>query len=99
METRGRYIVIGAFTVLGFLGILGFLLWFGAAQATRQFAYYDVLFDNVSGITRSAEVRFAGGRRGAALGLADVSHLRPLGRERHAQLKVLGTVILLVPAV
>lgn len=60
METRGRYIVIGAFTVLGFLGILGFLLWFGAAQATRQFAYYDVLFDNVSGITRSAEVRFAG---------------------------------------
>lgn len=60
METHGRYILIGAFTVLGFVGMVVFLLWFGASQANRQFARYDVLFDSVSGITRSSEVRFAG---------------------------------------
>ena len=53
METRGRYVVIGAFTVFGFAGLMAFLMWFGVAQSNRQFAYYDVLFDSVSGITRS----------------------------------------------
>lgn len=60
METRGRYVLIGAFTVLGFAAMMAFLLWFGAAQSSRQFAQYDVLFDDVSGITRASEVRFAG---------------------------------------
>ena len=60
METRARYVLIGAFTLLGFLGILVFLLWFGKAQSDRQFSYYDVLFDSVAGISRGSEVRCAG---------------------------------------
>ena len=60
METRGRHILIGAFVVAGFAAMMAFLMWFGAAQSHRQFAYYDVLFDDVSGITRSSQVRFAG---------------------------------------
>lgn len=60
METKARYILIGAFTVAGFLGILGFLLWFGNSESNRQFAYYDVLFEDVSGISRGSKVRFAG---------------------------------------
>ncbi|MRX50530.1 MCE family protein [Paracoccus sp. S-4012] len=75
METRGRYVLIGAFTVFGFLGIVGFLMWFGAAQSNRQFAYYDVLFDTVSGITRSSEVRFAG----LPVGQVQELDLDPLG--------------------
>lgn len=79
METRARYVLIGAFTVAGFLGMLAFLLWFGSAQMNRQFAYYDVLFDSVSGITRSSEVRFAG---------LTVGQVQSLGLDASGQVRV-----------
>ena len=60
METRANYILIGLFTILGFLGMLGFALWFGQIELKRQFAYYDVKFSSVSGLTRASDVRFAG---------------------------------------
>lgn len=81
METRARYVLIGAFTVLGFLAMLVFLLWFGKSQSDRQFAYYDVLFDNVSGISRGADVRFAG------LSVGQVTALN-LDRENPAKVRV-----------
>lgn len=60
METRANYVLIGVFAVLGFLGVLGFFLAFGKIQLDRQFALYEVRFDTVSGLSRAADVRFAG---------------------------------------
>jgi len=60
METRASHILIGAFTLLGFLGILGFFVLFSKTQLDRQFAYYDVMFDNVAGLDQASDVRFAG---------------------------------------
>jgi phospholipid/cholesterol/gamma-HCH transport system substrate-binding protein len=60
METRANYVLIGAFALAGFLGILGFLLWFAQYELDRQFDYYDVRFESVSGLSRASEVRFSG---------------------------------------
>ncbi|KUJ73146.1 hypothetical protein AVO45_15485 [Ruegeria marisrubri] len=60
METRANYILIGAFTLAGILGLFGFLLWLAKVEVTRQYAYYDVLFDNVSGLSTAGDVRFNG---------------------------------------
>lgn len=81
METRARYVLIGAFTLLGFLGIMVFLLWFGKAQSDRQFSYYDALFDSVAGISRGSEVRFAG------LGVGQVTSLA-LDRDDSGKVRV-----------
>ncbi len=60
LETRANYVLIGAFALAGFLGILGFFLWFANIQLDRQFAYYDVDFATVSGLSDASDVRFAG---------------------------------------
>jgi phospholipid/cholesterol/gamma-HCH transport system substrate-binding protein len=60
METRANYILIGAFTLAGLLGALGFFVWLAKIQIDRQYDYYDVLFENVSGLGRAGEVRFNG---------------------------------------
>ena len=60
METRARYILIGAFTLAGVLGLLGFLLWFARVELDRQFAYYDISFSSVSGLSSASDVRFSG---------------------------------------
>ena len=60
METRAHYVLIGAFALAGFIGLVGFLLWFARFELDRQFAYYDVRFTSVSGLSRASEVRFAG---------------------------------------
>lgn len=60
METRANYITIGAFTLLGILGALGFFVWMAKIQVNQQFDYYDILFDNVSGLSVAADVSFNG---------------------------------------
>ena len=60
METRANYVLVGAFAILGLLGLLGFFLWFANVELDRQFAYYDVDFDSVSGLSAASDVRFAG---------------------------------------
>ncbi len=60
METRANYVLIGAFTVLGIIGALGFFVWLANLQLDRQFADYDILFDNVSGLSVSGNVSFNG---------------------------------------
>jgi phospholipid/cholesterol/gamma-HCH transport system substrate-binding protein len=60
METRANFILIGAFALAGFLGLIGFFLWFANLQLDRQFAYYDVDFTTVSGLSEASDVRFAG---------------------------------------
>ncbi len=60
METRANYVLIGAFALLGFFGLIAFFLWFARVELDRQFAYFDVRFSTVSGLSRASEVRFAG---------------------------------------
>ncbi|MXQ09553.1 MCE family protein [Alphaproteobacteria bacterium GH1-50] len=60
METRANYVLIGAFALAGFLGILGFFLWFANVQLDRQFAYYDIDFRSVAGLSDASDVRFSG---------------------------------------
>jgi phospholipid/cholesterol/gamma-HCH transport system substrate-binding protein len=60
METRANYFLIGVFTILGFVGMVAFALWFARVEVDRQFAYYDVKFTSVSGLSRASDVRFAG---------------------------------------
>ncbi|NBB98465.1 MAG: MCE family protein, partial [Alphaproteobacteria bacterium] len=55
-----NYVLIGVFALLGFLGVMGFFLAFGKVQFDRQYAYYNVRFDSVSGLSRAADVTFAG---------------------------------------
>ncbi|MEM6656454.1 MAG: MlaD family protein [Pseudomonadota bacterium] len=60
METRANYILIGAFTLAGILGAFAFFLWLAKFEVTRQYAYYDVLFDNVAGLSAAGGVSFNG---------------------------------------
>lgn len=60
METRANYVLIGACTLIGILAGLGFFIWLAKFQVDRQYDYFDVMFDNVSGLNRAAEVRFSG---------------------------------------
>jgi len=60
METRANYVLIGACALAGILLGLAFFVWLAKVQIDRQYAYYDVLFDNVSGLSRAADVRFSG---------------------------------------
>ena len=60
MEIKANYVLIGAFTLAGLLAGLGFLVWLAGTELDRQFQRYDIFFDNVSGLSASAEVRFNG---------------------------------------
>ncbi|MBS0126709.1 MlaD family protein [Thetidibacter halocola] len=60
METRANFVLVGAFAIAGFLGLMGFFLWFANVELDRQFAYYDVDFETVSGLSNASDVRFAG---------------------------------------
>ncbi|MEX5727583.1 phospholipid/cholesterol/gamma-HCH transport system substrate-binding protein [Rhodovulum iodosum] len=60
METRANYVLIGAFTLAGFVGLLLFFMWFARVELDRQFAYYDIEFPTVSGLSTASEVRFSG---------------------------------------
>jgi phospholipid/cholesterol/gamma-HCH transport system substrate-binding protein len=60
METRANFVLIGAFTLAGIIGGLLFFVWLAQLQIDRQYDYYDVLFDNVSGLSQAGDVRFNG---------------------------------------
>jgi len=60
METKANYVLIGACTLVAIVLGLGFFVWLAKFQVDRQYAYYDVYFDSVSGLNRAAEVRFSG---------------------------------------
>lgn len=69
METRARYILIGAFSLGGALGLIGFVLWFASVEVDRRFAYYEIDFETVSGLSNASVVRFRGFPVGQVVGL------------------------------
>ncbi|MBF9059027.1 MCE family protein [Rhodobacterales bacterium HKCCSP123] len=60
METKANFLLIGLFALAGMLGILGFFLWLARVELDRQFAYYDVRFTSVAGLSAASDVRFSG---------------------------------------
>lgn len=60
METKANYVLVGVFALLGFFGVMGFFLAFGKVQFDQQYAYYNVRFDSVAGLSPAADVTFAG---------------------------------------
>lgn len=70
METRARYILVGAFTLLSFVAALGFILWLAKVQIDRTLAQYDILFDNVSGLGQGSAVYYNGIDVGDVLNIA-----------------------------
>lgn len=70
METKANYLLIGAFTLFGIILGFGFLLWLAKIEVDRQYAYYDVLFDNVSGLSDAGDVRYNGLAVGQVIDLA-----------------------------
>lgn len=70
METKANYVLIGTFTLIGILAGFGFLLWLAKVEVDRQYAYYEVLFDNVSGLNEAGDVRYNGLPVGQVVDLA-----------------------------
>lgn len=60
METKANYLLIGIFTLAGIFGSFALLLWFAKVEADRQFSYYDILFEDVSGLGAAGDVRYNG---------------------------------------
>ncbi len=60
METKARYILVGAFTLGAMAALLGFLLWLAQVEINRAYAQYDIVFDTVSGLSQDSVVRYNG---------------------------------------
>lgn len=60
METRANHILIGLFALIGILGGMLLFLFLAKAEADRDYAYYDVRFDSVSGLREAGAVRYNG---------------------------------------
>lgn len=69
METKANYLMIGLFTLAGLLGSLVFVLWLAKFEVDRQYAYYEILFENVSGLANAGDVRYNGLPVGQVVGL------------------------------
>ena len=70
METRARYILVGAFTLISMVAALGFLLWLARVQINRTYAQYDIVFDTVAGLSEASVVRYNGVDVGNVLAIA-----------------------------
>jgi len=60
METRANYVLIGLFTLAGIFMLIGGVIWLAKYQVDKSFAYYDIYFDDVSGLSRAGDVRYNG---------------------------------------
>ncbi len=69
METKANYVLIGAFALFGLFATMAMLLWLAKYEIDRIYAYYDILFDNVSGLNQAGDVRYNGLPVGQVVGL------------------------------
>jgi phospholipid/cholesterol/gamma-HCH transport system substrate-binding protein len=60
METKANYLLIGVFTLASIIGAFALFLWLAKVEIDRQYAYYDILFDDVSGLGAAGDVRYNG---------------------------------------
>ncbi len=69
METRARYVLVGAFTLAALAALMGFLLWLARVEISRAYAQYDIVFDSVSGLSQDSVVRYNGVDVGTVLSI------------------------------
>ena len=61
METRAHHVIIGAFAIGVFLLALGFVLWLSKSSIDREFAVYDIVFNEaVTGLSKGGLVQYNG---------------------------------------
>ncbi len=60
METKANYLLIGAFTLACIAGAFALFLWLAKIEIDRQYAYYDILFGDVAGLSQAGDVRYNG---------------------------------------
>jgi phospholipid/cholesterol/gamma-HCH transport system substrate-binding protein len=61
METRAHHVIIGLFTVIVVAAALLFALWLAKSSSERQFADYQVVFNEaVSGLSQGSAVQYNG---------------------------------------
>jgi phospholipid/cholesterol/gamma-HCH transport system substrate-binding protein len=85
METRARHVIIGAFAIGIFLFAMGFVLWLSKSSIDRQFAYYDIVFNEaVTGLSKGGTVQYNGIKVGevAQLSLAKDDPRKVIARVR-----------------
>jgi len=104
METRGSYILVGAFVLLLLGGTLGFLVWLVGAQDGGKRVRYDVIYSgSVTGLREGSAVRMNGVKVGdivyVGLDAKDPSKVRiglevdqttPIRDDTHASLELEG---------
>ena len=69
METKANYVLIGAFALFGLFAAMVMIVWLAKYERDRQYAYYDILFDSVSGLSQAGDVRYNGLPVGQVVGL------------------------------
>jgi phospholipid/cholesterol/gamma-HCH transport system substrate-binding protein len=61
METRARYVIVGAFVLLMAAGVVGFLVWAAKIGPDREYDFYTINFETaITGLSSSGSVRFNG---------------------------------------
>lgn len=61
METRAHHVLIGLFTVIVVAAALLFGLWLAKSSSDRQFAYYQIVFNEaVTGLSQGSAVNYNG---------------------------------------
>lgn len=61
METRAHHVLIGVFTLLVVAVALTFVLWLAKSSTDRDYAFYDVIFNEaVTGLSRGGGVQYNG---------------------------------------
>lgn len=74
METRANYVLIGAFTLATAASLLVFGLWAAKYTSSRDWRYYDVVFEEaVTGLTEGGSVQY----NGISVGTVDRLSLAP----------------------
>ena len=70
METRARYVIVGAFVLLMAAGVVGFLVWAAKVGPDREYDFYTINFETaITGLSSSGSVRFNGIYVGSVYGI------------------------------
>ncbi|WP_417501531.1 MlaD family protein [Marinobacter sp.] len=85
MEPKAHHLLIGLFTLISVVAALLFALWLAKSSADREWAYYEIVFDQaVGGLAKGNPVLYSGVEVGDVLQLtldpANPSHVRVLVR-------------------
>lgn len=110
METRAHHVLIGLFTVIVVAAALLFGLWLAKSSSDRQFAYYQVVFNEaVTGLSQGSAVNYNGIKVGdvtqlkldkqdprKVLALLRLGSDTPVRQDTHAKLALTGVTGLAV---